>query len=338
MKHPLYELHNIAELDSACAYPGPLVRRIPRALAESLTNGSLVTENAVLTEIRFVKESGHRLAVCLTSIDGADVFVYRGDFLFTHIRPPAGVVHRFILDEEFSLFKQVRPEAFAGACFAPQVWRVCFDGVVLFHGIDTLGSTLRPPLPTEKPTRRWLAHGSSITEGYTPVTRRQCYLAQTARRLGIDVINLGLSGSCRVEKPMAEYIASRDDWDIATFEFGVNVRALYKPDEFDTRVRDFLRIVTAGKPGKPIALLTIFPNSADWLINPSEESRRNEAFNTSIRAAARDYADKNVHLLEGADILSAFSGLTCDLVHPSTEGHSLMAENLARRLQPLLPV
>lgn len=331
-----YELHNIWELDAETGYPGPLVRRLPRSVAEQLANGARVAEDAALSEVRFVKERGHRLAVCLTSLEGSDLFVYRGDFLFTHVRLPAGALYRLVLDDESLPLKLWRPEALAPRRFSPAVWRVCLDGPTLFHGVDRMGCVLRRPLPEEKPARRWLAYGSSITQGFSPVTRQQCYVAQTARRLGVDVVNLGLSGSCHVEPVMAEHIAARDDWDFATLELGINVRFLLTPQEFEARAREFLRILTAARPGKPVVLFTLFPNIGDYLIEPDEGARRGRAFNAILRQIAADFAGRSVHLIEGADILTDLSGLTCDLVHPGTEGHTEMAQNLAERLRSII--
>ena len=97
------ELHNIAELDPDAGYPGALIRRYPRAVAESFDNGSLVSEDASLSELRFVPVTGRRLAISFTSPGGGDLFVYRGDFVQNHVRVPAGAAFRQILDFENDL-------------------------------------------------------------------------------------------------------------------------------------------------------------------------------------------------------------------------------------------
>jgi lysophospholipase L1-like esterase len=335
---PCHELHNIAELDASCGYPGPLVRRIPRAVAERLVTGTLVSEDAALCELRFTVVSGRRLAVVLTALAGGDLFIYRGDFLHSHVRLPAGQVYRHILDYENDPLARLRPEAFVPRAFAPEVWRVVFDGPTLLHGVDLMGSVIRPPTPDQKPALRWLAYGSSITHGFTPVTRQQCYVAQTARRLGIDVINLGLSGSCFCEAVMSDYLASRADWDFATCELGVNMRNTVAPEEFARRARYLVEQITTARPGKPLVLISPFPTGNDWLPEPDLPARNTRGYEAALRALAGEFAGRGVHLIEGGDILTRVSGLTCDLVHPSTEGHTLMAENLAARLRALVSV
>jgi len=329
------ELHNIAELDSDAGYPGALIRRYPRAVAESLENTSLVSSEASLSELRFVVESGRRLAVNLTSLDGGDLFIYRGDFVQNHLRLTAGAVYRQLLDFENDLFAPLLPEAYAGQAFSRQVWRVVFDGPTLLHGVDRMGSKIRPPFITEKPARRWAAYGSSITHGFTPVTRQQCYVAQTARRLGVDVLNLGLSGSCLCEPAAVDYLASRDDWDFITCELGVNMRGKYSPDAFASRVRYLLETLTTRLPGKPVVLISPFTSDADFLREPNLNATNTAGYRVVLKSLAAEFATCGVHLLDGRDILSSFAGLNCDFVHPSTEGHTLMAENLAARLHAL---
>jgi len=330
------ELHNIAELDSDAGYPGSLIRRYPRAVAEALENSSLVSSEASLSELRFVVESGRRLAVICTSVCGGDLFIYCGDFVQNHVRLNAGEVYRHLLDFENDLFASLSPQAFVDQAFSRHVWRVVFDGPTLLHGVDRMGSVIRQPLATEKPTRCWAAYGSSITQGYTPVTRQQCYVAQTARRLGVDVLNLGLSGSCLCESAAADYLASRDDWDFITCEVGVNMRGKFTPDAFAVRVRYLLETLTTRRPGKPVVLISPFTSNVDFLKEPDLSTCNTAGYREVLTTLAVEFSARSVHLLDGRKILPSFAGLNCDFVHPSTEGHTLMAENLAARLREVV--
>jgi lysophospholipase L1-like esterase len=335
-QYPDVELHNIVELDDHAGYPGPLVRRYPRSVSEKLFNGALVAENASLCEIRFVRSRGRRLAVSVTSLEAGELFVYRGDLLQTHLRLPSGELVRHVIDFENDPFARLVPEATTPSRFSTGVWRIVLDGPTLLHGIDRMGCVLRPPCPDEKPRVRWLAYGSSITHGFSPVSRRQCYVAQTAWRLGWDVLNLGLSGACFCEPEVADYLASRDDWDIITCELGVNMRGSVEPDEFDRRARYLVNTLTKRRPGKPVVLVSPFTTAADLLREPDAATRRTLGYAESLRAIAAEHAARQVHFIDGRDILPDITGLTCDLVHPSTEGHTTMSERLAPKLHELL--
>jgi lysophospholipase L1-like esterase len=332
-----YELHNIAELDQTSGYPAPLARRVPREVADQLVNGSLVTGDCSLSEIRFRTLSGRRCAVVLTAINGGDLFVYRGDLSHNHIKLPAGQVFRHIIDWENDPLARLDPAAFSNHRFHPAVWRLVLDGPVLLHGIDLLGSRIAPPLPEQKPRLRWLAYGSSITHGYSPVTRQQCYVALVARRLGVDAINLGQSGSCFCEPEMADYIAGRDDWDVATCELGINMRNSVPPDEFARRARRLVEVVTERRPGKPLVLISPFLTGDDLLTASSPAALTTRAYEASLGDLASVFAGHGVHLLSGRDLLPDVAGLTCDLVHPSSDGHAVIAERLAARLGTIVP-
>ncbi|MCC5807868.1 MAG: hypothetical protein JJU00_16195 [Opitutales bacterium] len=330
------EWHNVVELDEAAGCGEPMVRRIPSRVAHALENGSGVAGDCTLCEIRFVAEAGKRAALTLTSLNGGDLFIYRGDFLHSHIRMAAGVRHRQLVNFDAGAFGGVRADALRGGAFDPAVWRVVMDGPTLFHGIDRLGSRLRPPRPEEKPRRRWLAYGSSITHGFTPVSRMQCYAAVAARDLGVDVLNQGLAGSCWCEPAFADYLAGRDDWDFLTAELGVNMRGHFAPAEFERRVRYFVDTVAGQHPGKPLVLISPFPSGTDFVLTPDRASENTAAFRQILDTVAAEHAGSGVTLLDGRDILDDFTGLTVDLVHPSTEGHTLMGHNLARLLRPIV--
>jgi lysophospholipase L1-like esterase len=155
-------------------------------------------------------------------------------------------------------------------------------------------------------------------------------------RLGVDVQNKGLSGSCHIESTAAEFIACGCEWDFATLELGVNMRATFTPEEFEKRARHIVARCTGAKPGRPVVLITIFQNAAHRLIEPDAVTGRQEAFNQILRGIARECQSRDVHIIEGADIVDDLGCLGTDLVHPSDYGHARMGENLARALSPLI--
>jgi lysophospholipase L1-like esterase len=241
-----------------------------------------------------------------------------------------GVVHCLQLTPP-DHFATVRPEALRRG-FDPGVWRVFFDrGSMVFHGIDTFGAPLRRPTAAEKPALRWLAVGSSITH-----SSRNGYPHRAARLLGVDVLNKGLSGSCYIDPAAADHLAAGCDWDFATLELGINMRATFTPDEFARRARHLVERCLAAKPGRPVVLVTIFRNAVDHLLAPDAHSAKQEAFDAILRDLAREHAARGVHLVEGADIVDDLTLLTSDLLHPTDHGHGRMAENLSAFLRPII--
>ena len=62
-----------------------------------------------------------------------------------------------------------------------------------------------------------------------------------------------------------------------------------------------------------------------------------EEYRQKLREAVQACPHPNVHLLEGPDILTDIGGLSADLIHPADNGMIQMGENLARKLQELIP-
>lgn len=325
------ELHNIPSAELSADGTGWLLPRYPRRTYETFSSpGFLTAQESTGGELRFVTDARH-LRVFLSAMDRAtEVAIYKGDFLHaTHCLSP-GVVQCLQLTPPDNL-AEVRAEALFKS-FHPDVWRVVFDrGSLVFRGIDTFGRPLRAPLPAEKPRVRWLAYGSSITH-----SSRHGYPHRAARLLGVDVLNKGQAGSCYIEPEAVEFLATGCDWDFATLELGVNLRLTVSPDEFECRARRLVDRCLEAKPGRPVVLITVFPNAADHLKTPDAVSVRQAAFRDILRTIARENEERNVHLVEGSALIDDFTLLGTDLLHPADHGHARMAENLARILPPLI--
>lgn len=332
--HQNIVFHNAGALESLCGMPGLCPVRVPAAVRHRLCGGTrVVSQQSNGVELRFVAPAGKvRLAFAAQDQD-VQLHVYRGEFDVSNPTVPAGMQRVITLDppERFGLTQAA--ELKSGA-FSPDVWRVVISGGVLgFLGLDDFGTPVRPPVAGETPAVRWLAYGSSITQSWA-----KGYPHQAARRLGVDVLNKGMSGNCHIEPEMADYLAELD-WDIATLELGVNMRVRYTPEEFETRARYLLDRLRAAKPDAPLVLITIFRNLDHFPVAtptpPAAESQA--AFDRILRQLHQERNDPNLHLLEGLDLLKDFSGLSADLLHPSDYGHQQMGENLANALRPLLP-
>ena len=140
------------------------------------------------------------------------------------------------------------------------MWRILFhqDARAAYLGHEAYGAAIRPPRQEEVPSLRWLAYGSSITYGANTQHPATSYVQQAARRLGVDVLNLGLPGSCMAEPAMAEYLASRTDVELVTCELGVNMTGWIEPAEFERRVRHLLMTISAPSDRCPTQTVQVF--------------------------------------------------------------------------------
>jgi hypothetical protein len=305
-------------------FNGKQLQRIPQAVRDTLNDrGRWNSQMSTGQELRFVCEAPH-IRVFLSSLEGdAPVQVYCGDFHHsTHYLAPGGPLCIHL--EPPALFDTVKPEALTGRRFRPQVWRIVLPGTqTVFHELESYGFPVRPPQPEEKPDKLWLAYGSSITAGgYVPIA---------AELMGVDYVNLAMGGACFLEPKLADFIAERDDWDVATFELGVNVRGHFTPEEFKQRAEYLVSTTLDKNPGKPVTLITTYKNAQDFEKEPSLAGERQQAFNAIFREIASQGSD-NLHLIEGHELLADFSLCGIDLIHPSPAGHQQIARNLTERL------
>ena len=195
--------------------------------------------------------------------------------------------------------------------------------------IDVDGD-IAPPTPQQTPTKKYLAYGSSITHGSIGLSAANTYANRTAELLGADLINLGYAGSAKLEPEMADYIASRTDWDFATLEMGINVLDIDFED-YRKRIRYFISTVAKSHMDKKIFCIDLFYTHSDYVQNG-----RAERFRQIMRETIKEFSFKNVVYINGLDVLDSVLGLTADLIHPNCVAIPKMAENLSRIMRSYL--
>jgi len=340
--------HNVAEFVPVSG-GGVALHRVPAEVRCHLSGlGKFAAIEATGVEIRFVSRSpGFRLvfdarpsAVPRHAAQPQEVTVFRGDFY--HSRHPVRHGGRNVLsvfdpaNELETRFAGVDEASLRGR-FSPEVWRICFArNEIIFHELDTLQSPRRPPRAEESPARRWLAYGSSITQGADASSHHLASIYGAARQLGVDVLNLGFGGSCLCEPAMADYLTARDDWELALFELGVNMRSRFSPEAFESRVSGLLNLARRRRGTRPVFVTGIYLNREHRLVvgnGTDPGGGRQAAFTRIVRERA---LEAGLHFIDALEILTRFDGLTADLLHPSDYGYQEMAWNLARRMQPHL--
>ncbi len=323
------ELHNIAEVKKNGNGSFQL-QRVPESVRSCLNPGaqerSLIARNA---EIRFIADSP-KVKVTLSSSCPDFFRVYYGDFLDPRGYPITGNTVTIEIERPQHL-RNLKPEYRKDLIFDPEVFRLFLPRQrVTLHRVE--GDNVRPPQPQQVPEKRYLAYGTSITEGGCASVSYLSYIALTARFLGMDLINLGMSGSCHAEPEMADYIAGRDDWDIATLALSVNMRG-FETQEYRKRINYTVNTVAAADTSRPVICITLYPYFIGLCEGFSEEEeKKSELFRQILRDAVTGCPHPNVHLVEGPDLLDRTAGLSADMIHPSDYGMMRMAENLSKRI------
>jgi lysophospholipase L1-like esterase len=331
------QLHNIAQARPIPGHAGLRLQRVPEqvrlALNEKAQQRML---SPACAEIRFVAAEPVRLT--LSSKETTDVLPFFGLFQSRQ---------RYAIGPEPQTIELALPERLAlldlAFCaempFSPRVVRLLLAGGPLYvHSVE--GEGLRPPNAKELPSLRYLAYGTSITHGAAATGPHLTYAAQTARRLGADLINLGVGGSAYCEPELADYIAARDDWDVASLALSVNmIGAGFTLDEFTERVSYMVNTVAGANTERPVFCITIYPHFREFgsqFANPDLKGTPKE-YRQRLRDAVTAYPHPNVHLVEGPEILTDPGGLTVDLIHPGDHGMIQMGQNLARVIAGVMP-
>lgn len=236
-----------------------------------------------------------------------------------------------------------------------EVWLPHNEGLALVE--------LRSDAPVEPVafTRaRWLHHGSSISHGSNAVAPSETWPAVAARRVGVDLVNLGLGGSALVDPFLARVIRDSEA-DVISVKLGINVVNLdaMRLRAFVPAVHGFLDTIRDGHPDTPLLLVSpIFcgiheatpgPGAVDPATlgtgqvrfiatgDPAEVARGALTLEVIRRELAtlveRRSADPNLHYLNGLELYGPQDAERLplpDALHPGPEAHVRMGERFAR--------
>lgn len=229
----------------------------------------------------------------------------------------------------------------------PQDGKICFDGfksldskmheielcLPLYNGMKEIyigledGCTILPPEPY-KHQGYVLFYGTSITQGGCASHSGNDYVNMLSRMLSTDVLNLGMSGSGRAEKPIVDYIASLSP-SIFVIDYHANAPSLESLKETHL---PFYRTIREKHKDTPIIFLTqpIKKNQASTL-----EGKKiiYETYQTSLREG-----DKNTAYIDGNTLFGEEyeNYCTMDTIHPNDLGFHRMAVNIAPTIKKFL--
>jgi lysophospholipase L1-like esterase len=224
------------------------------------------------------------------------------------------------------------------------------------HQARTELVALRADAPVASPTttglRRWVHHGSSISQCGEAATPTGIWPAVAARLARVDVVNLGLGGNCYLDPFVARTIRDAPA-DLISLKLGINLtsRSAFRTRTFSPTVHGFLDTVREGHPDTPLLVVSPIicpaledrPGPAEWGPDGRQDAdggpddiARGALTLTIVRAelrrivAERAEHDSNLHYLDGLALFGPADapGLP-DGLHPGPDGYRLIGERFA---------
>ncbi|MDL2229547.1 GDSL-type esterase/lipase family protein [Treponema sp. OttesenSCG-928-L16] len=318
MKYKNLLLHNINEVEER---EGKYwLHRFPGDVRNNLESTGQVSADHSGSEIRFMIRGKVRIKLS-SDADSAAVIIYYGDnqFGIRYISQAGTVIE---LDTIYT------PENHAKL---PQKARYSPDMVrlVLFRTIslDEISGDYELPGAEASPEKKYLAYGTSITQGKYNLLPDLSYPAIFGNLTGFDVFNYGMSGCCFMEDVVIDFLC-RESYDLISLCLSVNMLGKNYPIEvFRQRAGKLLRALRDKNPSSPVFLISIMTHWRD-LGMTRETSPRTAADCNEWRAVVEDLSGMtNTHFLDGRKILSP-ANLTTDFIHPGDYGMIEIAYNL----------
>lgn len=217
-----------------------------------------------------------------------------------------------------------------GIEFDPNLVRIILPYECHISIIDIFGE-VAPPTKAQTPKTKYLAYGSSITHGGCSAYPMGSYAMRTAQILGVDLINFGFAGSAFLDKAMADYIAQRQDFEIATLEMGINLiwddakKEFTSPERFKEKVDYFVSKIVESHPDKWIFCIDLFTCGMDYAGDEIVKE-----FRAVVKNKVEAMNMPRLKYICGRDLLNDITGLSRDLIHPTSSGMNEIAENLSQ--------
>jgi lysophospholipase L1-like esterase len=113
-----------------------------------------------------------------------------------------------------------------------------------------------PVEPLPNPRKRWVHYGSSISQGSNAASPSTTWPAIAAALAGVDLMNLGLSGSALLDPFVARAIRDQSA-DVISVKLGINLvnADLMRKRAFAPAVHGFLDTIRDGHPRTPLIVV-----------------------------------------------------------------------------------
>ena len=195
------------------------------------------------------------------------------------------------------------------------------------------GATLGKGIPY-KNIKPILYYGSSITQGGCASRPDNSYEAIITKWNNIDHINLGMSGGCRAEEPIVNYLSTLDA-SIFVCDYDHNSPSVEHLKETHYKLYETYR---KANPDTPILFLTRPNYYTTILMNDSDADA--EGKRKVVKATynnAKKLGDNKVYFLDGRKLFGKdYNHCVADGTHPNDIGFYFMAKAINKMLEKII--
>lgn len=172
--------------------------------------------------------------------------------------------------------------------------------------------------------------GSSITHGASAGRPGMTWTARLAREMGLDFLNLGYSGQCKLQPEFARMLAEMEA-DAFVFDAFSNPSA----KEIDERLDSFVATVRKAHPATPLIFIqTEVRETGNFNLRARKfEEDKRAAAEAGIRRLMK--TDKNIYFIDSEGMIGADHLGTVDGSHPSDQGFMYMTRHLEPQLRKI---
>ncbi len=183
----------------------------------------------------------------------------------------------------------------------------------------------RPDKEVSRLNKTIVFYGTSITQGGCASRPGTAFTNIVGRRLDAPVINLGFSGSGKMEMEMADLLT-----ELNPAVYVLDCLWNMSPQMINERFAPFIRKLRAKKPNTPIVLAE---DSNVYDISPTVKGKIAHALYEKLRKEGMN----GLYYLSNKGMLGADGEGTVDGCHPTDLGMMRMADVFSKFLEPILP-
>lgn len=212
----------------------------------------------------------------------------------------------------------------------------------LYQGVKSLAIGVNPDAVIEAPLpyrndKKVIIYGTSITQGACASRPGMAYTNILSRRIPLEFVNLGFSGSGCGEPEMAHVISEIANPAMLVLDYEANA---INPDLLKQTLPEFIRIYRAAHPVVPILVISKIEYPSESFVPELRQLRLEMGrIQRETVERLRQQGDSHLHFYDGSGLLGTDGTrleCTVDGVHPTDLGFMRMAGKLTPLFKQLL--